>query len=173
MSGRSGPVAQIENILGPTLTTVPVHVQMDRKDSVTELPERIQQQSNDMMPYEHTGLQTIARPTELWPSVRCFPLVLACVVDTEGSTKLHVHFDTGVIGRRQIKAICCQYEHIVAQRVARPTSPISNVSLCGSKYVEQIMMWNAQNVPKLIFACVEDLIGEQAKLHREKVAIDS
>ncbi|GKU21661.1 unnamed protein product [Fusarium langsethiae] len=211
VSGRSGPVAQIENILGPTLATVPVRIQMDRKDSVTELLERIQQQSNDMIAYEHTGLQAIARygesvrqvcqfrsqlivqPAEIFRAAQtpelgynlvkalpssgrqfdAFPLVLECVVETDGIIELHVHFDTGVIAPRQIQAICCQYEHIVTQLVTKPTSPISNVSLCGSKDVEQIMEWNAQNVPKLIFACVQDLIGEQAKLHPEKVAIDS
>nr|BAN91482.1 putative Echinocandin B nonribosomal peptide synthase [Aspergillus spinulosporus] len=59
VSGRNAPVPQINDIAGPTLTTVPVRVSVDSSLSVNQFLQSIQQQSTDMIPYEQTGLQRI------------------------------------------------------------------------------------------------------------------
>ncbi|KAL3429906.1 hypothetical protein BDV09DRAFT_200156 [Aspergillus tetrazonus] len=59
VSGRNAPVSQINDIAGPTLTTVPVRVSVDSSLSVNKFLQSIQKQSTDMIPYEQTGLQRI------------------------------------------------------------------------------------------------------------------
>lgn len=61
LSGRAAPVSGILDILGPTLTTVPVRINIDRAQPVLEFLSRVQQQATDMIPFEHTGLQYIQR----------------------------------------------------------------------------------------------------------------
>ncbi|KAH7182279.1 peptide synthetase [Fusarium flagelliforme] len=211
VSGRSGAISQIENVLGPTLATVPVRVQMNRNSSIAAFLKQVQQQSNDMIPYEHTGLQTIARygeefrqacdirnqlivqPAEIFGAAQtpelshglikslpnsgrqfdAFPLVMECVLDSEGSIELHAHFDTGVIAPQQIQAICGQFGHVVTQLVTKPRNLLSDISFCGPEDVKRVMEWNAQNPPKLVYTRVQDLISDQTKRQPHKVAIHS
>ncbi|PPJ60967.1 hypothetical protein CBER1_11250 [Cercospora berteroae] len=46
-------------ILGPTLTTVPVHMKVDGNDSLFHMMTGIQQAATDTMAYQHTGLAKI------------------------------------------------------------------------------------------------------------------
>ncbi|KAL3444266.1 hypothetical protein BJX65DRAFT_311044 [Aspergillus insuetus] len=59
LSGRNAPIAQINKIAGPTLTTVPIRVSVDKSLTVNEFLHLMQKQSTEMIPYEQTGLQTI------------------------------------------------------------------------------------------------------------------
>ena len=59
LSGRNAPVSQIEQLVAPTFTTVPVRVLIDDAQPVLQFLDQIQSQAVEMMPYEHTGLQTI------------------------------------------------------------------------------------------------------------------
>ncbi|KAL4884491.1 hypothetical protein BJY04DRAFT_215457 [Aspergillus karnatakaensis] len=59
LSGRNAPVPQINEIAGPTLTTVPVRVSIDKSSRVDKFLQTIQNQSTGMIPHEQTGLQTI------------------------------------------------------------------------------------------------------------------
>ncbi|KAI1353206.1 hypothetical protein F5Y01DRAFT_277248 [Xylaria sp. FL0043] len=60
-SGRSAPVAAINQIIGPTIATVPVRIQVDRKQPIAEYLDMVQQNSTEMIAYEQTGLQRIAK----------------------------------------------------------------------------------------------------------------
>lgn len=73
VSGRHAPVRQIEEIAGPTLTTVPVRVSIDKSMTIIQLLRKIQQQSTEMIPYEQTGLQKIK---ELLPEMSRSALAL-------------------------------------------------------------------------------------------------
>jgi amino acid adenylation domain-containing protein/non-ribosomal peptide synthase protein (TIGR01720 family) len=62
LSGRTAPVAGIMEMTGPTITTVPLRIQLPRdQTTVYEYLEAIQNQSTEMMPYEHAGLQNLRR----------------------------------------------------------------------------------------------------------------
>ncbi|KAK5988824.1 Nonribosomal peptide synthetase 32 [Cladobotryum mycophilum] len=61
LSGRQAPVKGIENILAPTVATVPVRVQIPQGDSIQAFLSRVQQDAVEMIPYEHAGLQNIRR----------------------------------------------------------------------------------------------------------------
>jgi amino acid adenylation domain-containing protein len=61
LSGRNAPVPGLNSIIGPTIATVPVRIRVSSETTITDYLEGVQEQAADMMPFEHTGLQHIAR----------------------------------------------------------------------------------------------------------------
>lgn len=64
LSGRSAPIPGGTNIVGPTISTVPIRVCFEAKGSartVMSWLQALQQQATEMIPFEQTGLQNIAR----------------------------------------------------------------------------------------------------------------
>ncbi|EOA91164.1 uncharacterized protein SETTUDRAFT_65284, partial [Exserohilum turcica Et28A] len=61
VTGRNAPVAGIESLMGPVIATVPVRVRLQRDLTVLKFLETVQKQGTDMVPFEQTGLQRIAR----------------------------------------------------------------------------------------------------------------
>ncbi|KAF2471469.1 amino acid adenylation [Lindgomyces ingoldianus] len=61
ITGRNAPVAGIEAMIGPTIATVPVRVRVTSDQTVSAFLNALQQQATDMIPYEQTGLQRIAK----------------------------------------------------------------------------------------------------------------
>ncbi len=64
LSGRNAPVEGINQIIGPTLAVVPVRVQLSHNLRVLDYLRILQGQSDDMIPYEQTGLQNIKTANE-------------------------------------------------------------------------------------------------------------
>ncbi|KAH7122777.1 hypothetical protein B0J11DRAFT_608385 [Dendryphion nanum] len=58
-SGRNAPVRDIETIVGPTITTVPIQLQINSAQSIADFLATVQQQSTEMIPFEHAGVQNI------------------------------------------------------------------------------------------------------------------
>lgn len=52
LSGRSVPLAGIEGVIGPTLTTVPIRIKFDKTESTRGFLHRVQDQSAQMIDYE-------------------------------------------------------------------------------------------------------------------------
>ncbi|KAL4973044.1 hypothetical protein BDW66DRAFT_143034, partial [Aspergillus desertorum] len=65
LSGRTAPVSGILDVLGPTITTVPIRVCIDPAQELSSYLASIQQQAADMLPFEHTGLHNISKMTAL------------------------------------------------------------------------------------------------------------
>lgn len=61
VSGRTSPVPDIEHIVGPTIATVPLKVQLDRSRTIRKSLKAIHEQTVSMIPFEHTGLQRIRK----------------------------------------------------------------------------------------------------------------
>lgn len=61
LSGRNSAVEGIENIVAPTITTVPIRVQLDRAQQISDFLADVQRRATEMIPFEHTGLQYIHR----------------------------------------------------------------------------------------------------------------
>ena len=59
ISGRNAPVKGISQVVGPTITTVPLRIQLESDATVTAFLNKIQQIGTDMIPYEQVGLQRI------------------------------------------------------------------------------------------------------------------
>ena len=67
VTGRSTSVAGIDAMIGPAVATLPIPVQVDRSQAISAYLDRVQDQAVEMIPFEHTGLQNIAR---ISPEVR-------------------------------------------------------------------------------------------------------
>ncbi|KAH7116165.1 hypothetical protein B0J11DRAFT_593923 [Dendryphion nanum] len=61
LTGRNAPVNGIEAMIGPTIATVPVRVRLAGDQNVSQFLEVLQQQATEMIPFEQTGLQSIAK----------------------------------------------------------------------------------------------------------------
>ena len=60
LSGRTIPVDDIEDVMGPTFTTVPIRLRTEKNQKINDFLTYVQQQNVEMMPHEHTGLQNIS-----------------------------------------------------------------------------------------------------------------
>ncbi|KAL7780532.1 hypothetical protein CFE70_010556 [Pyrenophora teres f. teres 0-1] len=67
VTGRNAPVTNIETMAGPTIATVPLRVRVRGDQTVSDFLKFLQQQATDMITYEQTGLQHIAK---MGPSAR-------------------------------------------------------------------------------------------------------
>lgn len=67
LAGRNAPVAEITELIAPTIATVPVRVHLDQEAKVSSYLGTIQSQAVEMIPFEHTGLEEIRR---LCPDLR-------------------------------------------------------------------------------------------------------
>ncbi|KAH7081202.1 hypothetical protein BKA63DRAFT_549944 [Paraphoma chrysanthemicola] len=76
ISGRNSSVANIENIVGPCLNTVPVRVVYRPEWTVHDLLKYIQDQQIANMPYESLGFREITRHCTEWPDWTNFSSVL-------------------------------------------------------------------------------------------------
>ena len=65
--GRDSPIFGIEDIVGPTIATVPVRIHLRSHYRVLDLMRSIRSQRVSMMPHRHFGLQNIAK---LLPSAK-------------------------------------------------------------------------------------------------------
>ena len=61
LTGRTAPVDDIDRIMGPTITTVPILVDVDLSLSVQEYMARLREKTVRMIPHEHYGIQAIRR----------------------------------------------------------------------------------------------------------------
>ncbi|PON24610.1 hypothetical protein TGAM01_v206540 [Trichoderma gamsii] len=59
LNGRNAPVVGIDRMVAPTVATVPIRVKVNSADDVSQYLENLQKHSNEMIPYEQTGLQNI------------------------------------------------------------------------------------------------------------------
>ncbi|OOQ91422.1 Nonribosomal peptide synthetase 13 [Penicillium brasilianum] len=64
VNGRNAFVPGIENILGPTIATVPLRILINRENTVKVALDHIQGTLARMIPYEQAGLQRISRCSE-------------------------------------------------------------------------------------------------------------
>ncbi|KAI9731551.1 MAG: NRPS [Cirrosporium novae-zelandiae] len=67
LNGRNRPIKGIENLAGPTLSTVPVRIQMNYEQTVASYLDSVQKKFIDMIEFEHIGLWEIK---QLGPKVQ-------------------------------------------------------------------------------------------------------
>ncbi|KAH8177897.1 AMP-binding enzyme domain-containing protein [Sarocladium implicatum] len=61
LSGRSAHVPDITELIAPTLTTVPVQIEVNSGQRLGEYLAKVQSQATEMIPFEQTGLEDIKR----------------------------------------------------------------------------------------------------------------
>lgn len=60
LSGRNANLQDIENVAGPTLTTMPLKIKLDQVDTVQDYLQKLQSGIVDMIPHEHWGMQNLS-----------------------------------------------------------------------------------------------------------------
>lgn len=93
--GRNCPVDGIEDVMGPTIATVPVRVDFNPNQTVNGLLDTLQNQTMSMAPYEHEGIQNIRRMSQSCRDACQFQTYL--VVQQDDPTS----FNTGSLGEWQ------------------------------------------------------------------------
>ncbi|MFC7446984.1 amino acid adenylation domain-containing protein, partial [Rhodococcus daqingensis] len=63
VSGRPPALSGVESMVGMFINTLPVHVTVDRAETVTELLLRLQGEQSDLLEHHHVGLQAIQQRT--------------------------------------------------------------------------------------------------------------
>ncbi|KAL4912050.1 Nonribosomal peptide synthetase 13 [Aspergillus aurantiobrunneus] len=61
LSGRNAPVPAIESMVGPTITTLPLRIQLQSVSSVVAALDQVQRTLTSMIPYEQAGMSRIAK----------------------------------------------------------------------------------------------------------------
>ncbi|KAL3470125.1 hypothetical protein BJX99DRAFT_264507 [Aspergillus californicus] len=193
LSGRNAPVPGINEIEGPTLTTVPVRVSVDNSLSVGQFLQMLQQQSTDMIPYEQTGLQGIKALTpesnrgtlnlrnllviqlaeEAESSTIVLPGLEAQPVPFEDFGNFGLQIEcTPVPGSHRI-AVDIQYDEnvISSAAVSRVAEHFVHVAeqLFNSDLAESPL--GNTHVPPRLDRCVHDMIYERAALQPNAPAI--
>lgn len=64
LSGRDSPVHGIENMVGPTISTVPMRMRLDLEQNVADYLVAVQNQTTEMISFQHAGLQNIRTLSE-------------------------------------------------------------------------------------------------------------
>lgn len=65
LTGRDTACPQIDNIIGPTIASVPIRLQRNSSGTVMALLQRLQSESAAMIPHQHYGLQNISKLGEI------------------------------------------------------------------------------------------------------------
>lgn len=60
-TGRNQPVADLQEIIGPVLTSFPFRIQLDLNESLIELLERVQRHGIEVNQYEYCGVEQIKK----------------------------------------------------------------------------------------------------------------
>jgi amino acid adenylation domain-containing protein len=61
LSGRDIDLDHVEDVIGPTLTTVPSRIQIDREATIGQFLRNVHDQAVAVIPHQHAGLQNLKR----------------------------------------------------------------------------------------------------------------
>jgi hypothetical protein len=142
LTGRHAAVPNIEKMMAPTATTVPLRVQVDQGLRTREFLQKIQSQLAEMIPFEHTGWENIknisqdarracesSTPIVIHPYVdnaafgkiqlysaklmRSVPCeFLLDCMLTTAGIALVAHFDERVVITEEVKVLLCQLDAV-------------------------------------------------------------
>ncbi|KAK6342447.1 hypothetical protein TWF718_007850 [Orbilia javanica] len=86
VSGRNAPVGGIMEIMGPTITIVPVRLQIHARQLISEFLGAVQNQATSITPYEHKGLQNISQVSEGCKNACDFQNLLVIQIPSDQNT---------------------------------------------------------------------------------------
>ncbi|EAW20684.1 putative nonribosomal peptide synthase [Aspergillus fischeri NRRL 181] len=89
-----------------------------------------------------------------------YPLIVQCHSYEEYFDLVFI-YDSGVLDEPQLHAMCEHFDHVTQQLAAQDERKLGSVSLAGSWDREQVLQWHREE-PKLVNACVHELVAEQA-----------
>lgn len=91
LTGRNAPVEHIDKIMGPTITTVPMLVDVGSSFSVQDLMTQLREKSARIIPHEYLGIHAIRR-ISVTSAVACsFQTVLVIQPPSRAKSSQHKH----------------------------------------------------------------------------------
>ncbi|OQE46721.1 hypothetical protein PENCOP_c001G06210 [Penicillium coprophilum] len=196
-SGRSAPVSGINEMIGPTIATVPLQVRVLRSQKVLDYLEAMQQQSTDMIPFEQFGLHRIAR-TCLGAQQACMFQTLLIIQSQEnkpdctlgvweensepewvntyalalevqiGRKRVNARFDSNVIKPWIVQSLLEGLEFVMKQLdSAGSRQTMADIELVTPRSLEKIWGWNC-TVPSPVKESIHQLIEE--RMHNQPMA---
>jgi amino acid adenylation domain-containing protein len=202
LHGRNSLPPELQDVVGPTVTTLPIRVRIDRTQTVLGFLNGLQEQFSTMIAYEQFGLSRILainqdvknaasfrtllivqvtdtkpsdegiRLEEVERSLHEYPLVLT-LVPKKSQIEIITTFDIAIISPPQIQRILKQFEQIFHELSAVPGgTKVGDLDLASKSDKKTMFWWNARS-HKAFEVCVHELIREQVKRSPTSLAIYS
>ncbi|KAH6699978.1 hypothetical protein BKA61DRAFT_582816 [Leptodontidium sp. MPI-SDFR-AT-0119] len=170
VSGRSATMAEIEEVAGPTIATVPVRIQINAAQSVSAFLQRVQSQSVDMIPYEQTGLQNIRGmsdgPTGHVNSKLCWSSNPGKSMRRRRKRQLAC-WEGGSLVLKQRQRFGSVMQQLAT---AKEGMTIAEVDMLTASDHEKLWAWNG-TVPAAVDRCVHSLVEEQVQVRPGATAV--
>lgn len=193
LHGRNSLPDHLQDVVGPTVTTLPIRVRIDRTQTILGFLDDLQTQFSAMIPYEQFGLSKILAMNQEVKNAASFRTLLIVQVsntkslDEEGlrleeverslheyplvltlmpggsQTEIIATFDSDVISSSQVGKIVRQFEHTIHALCAVPTDAKVGDLNLASEEDKAIMFRWNARHHKAFDICVHDLIYEQVK----------
>ena len=198
MSGRNAPVHNIARINGPTITTVPIKIHVDRDQPISDFLENVQAQATEIIPFEHWGLQNIAQLSKnakfqnllvVQPGrdeqgllglevletdesdFNTYALIVECILIGD-KVKLKMTYDNSVVP--YAPQLANHFQQLIKQLADRASeeSPLRSLVFCSPEDKAQVFSWNRED-PKWVEKCIHDLVSRQARKNPNGTAVCS
>lgn len=203
LHGRNSLPHQLQNVVGPTVTTLPVRVKVDRTQTIGGFLDDLRGQFSAMIPHEQFGLSkilAISHDVKNSASFRTLLIVqvqnkrspeeedlrleeverslheypLVLTLVPEGSNiELVATFDSGVISSSQVQRILQQFGQAFNEICSAPTDTRVGDLDLASEADKSTMFQWNAKHHTALDVCVHDLIREQTKRHPSSHAICS
>ncbi|CAJ2506120.1 Uu.00g002500.m01.CDS01 [Anthostomella pinea] len=201
LTGRDIAVAGIADICGPTLTTVPSRVYIDRENTTLELLEVVAGAATDRIPHQHFGLSEIKRLDSDTAAACDFQNLLVIQIGTEPpSESLWSFHDDGTqanfftyplvveaTAKRTSVEVCAHFESNVisaweVQRILfqlesvihqlNTVSNVRDIHVFSNQDAELVRNWNARE-PIVADETIHALFFEQVKARPTATAVSA
>ncbi|KAI3581769.1 hypothetical protein IWW34DRAFT_903772 [Fusarium oxysporum f. sp. albedinis] len=201
-SGRSAPVPGVEQIMGPTIATVPFRLRMDKELFVHTFLSDVQRQATAIIAHEQYGLPKIRAINERaldfqsllviqisgQPSIEAwlapvqgghgqqtfhnYALSVECTMDGP-ELRITCNFDSRVLAERQLRRIMGQFIHVIQQLSSpKESQKLSEIQLTTPEDLIELAQWN--NIePGVNSLLVHQLVHQMAMKGPTALAIDS
>ena len=148
MAGRDVPVDGILDMLGPTITTIPTRVQINKSLTILQYLQQISEMAADIIPYQHVGLQHIRKlsaetsqacdfrnlivvqtaddsagskiwdPQDSGTSSNFFTYPLVLECNIEATIQVNAHYNDRIVSKWYVQRLLLQLDNVLSQLCA-------------------------------------------------------
>jgi amino acid adenylation domain-containing protein len=201
LTGRDVSVAGITDICGPTLTTVPTRVQINRTATVTDFLQSISTNFTSRIPHQHFGISEIKKLGDEMNAACDFQNLLVVQTAGEGmSESIWSYYDNGsqgsfftyplvvecAMGQSDIEFLAHYHENVIStfevQRLLygfdsvlkqlKSTSHLRDVRIFSEQDTQLLRMWNATE-PIAVEGTIPSLFFNQVQLQPNATAVSA
>lgn len=203
LHGRNSLPPELQNVVGPTITTLPIRVKINHGETVLTFLDSLQHQFSAMIPYEQFGLPRIMAIDQSVKNASSFRTLLIVQVGQEklsqdehvrlheverslheyplvltlapGESQIEIiaTFDDGTISTSQVQKLLEQFEQIFHELSKVPDDTKIGDLDLASKEDRATMLRWNARHHKAYDVCVHELIRERARHFQDSIAICS